>query len=177
MNSTLFAYPEKNPVFDSDSAVFMISIPSHLQDRIIKEIKIKVSGPNAEKDTLLIKAISGKSAIRIALPPMSHGDYAFECIVNCNNEKLIFSDSISVNTNDYEMMTSGQNSMVLNQIATPVNFNETRDFLWIVENQSGQIAAPTKRFSIRFRQTVWLIFLILSLMAAEWILRKKLRLD
>jgi hypothetical protein len=177
MNRTMYAFPEKSPVYDADSTVFRLVLPAHFQEKLLDEVRLTVTGAAGRAaDTLMKQVYAAGNTVRIAVAPLGRGAYRYECLVRSDEGAMRYTDSLDVYANNAELAVDGQNTILLGQIATPVTLSDTAAAPLFLQTQNPGNAV-TQSMQLRIRQSAPLLALLLLLMAVEWFLRKHWRID
>jgi hypothetical protein len=179
-NRALYAYPEKSPVYESDSAALRIVVPMHIRSTMLKRLRISLT--NAQGDTVIDTVskdiFAGGRALRHTLSPLPAGAYAYSVHIRSSERRASYADTLHVHEGNAELHVSQQNVLVLGQLATALDFADgAAAAARIYEENSLEGKKATERKAVHIRQTWYLLAVVLFLMAVEWALRKQWRLD
>ncbi len=172
-----FIYPSEKPN-ESDSINFSISFPSTIPVSYKTGIRLSVkdmAGKNV-LDTTIETINTGSSRQKFAIRPLEGGKYIYNSSIDFKNKKYSFSDSMYIENCNRELQIPGQNTLLLNEIGLPVSLNDITASAenFINENSGADFFIED---SIQLTRNWWLLILILSFLAVEWIYRKYAGLD
>ncbi|MBD3391539.1 MAG: hypothetical protein GF418_05805 [Chitinivibrionales bacterium] len=180
MNRSFYLFPERTPVYETDSVTLSIVLPAQLQTRPLDTLRLRVIAQAGDTvaDTALTDVFFGSRAITHSLPPLAPGAYRYECLVQSPAGAASHSDSLQVHESNAELMASEQNTVVLGQVAAPLSLDDVREVLIPQSIEAGPApAASTRHHRLRIGQSWPLLACALLLFALEWALRKRWRLD
>lgn len=184
LNHNFFLYPAASEVYDHDSIAFCIIAPSEMasaapQSGIIHCTLGSLANKNGNVlDTTFFLApneASGNQIVR--LRPFPAGTYAYKASLSLKETRLSYSDTLFVQTNNLEMSVHGQNTLILNDLAIPVEMNDSAGLRSALAHDIGQESHATITRTIQIRQSWWLLAVLFVLLGLEWLIRRKIGLD
>ncbi len=180
-NKTFYVYPQIAPLYETDSLSFKLALPSYLCN--FSSLNVSFILSTLDGDTLSnVQKTSIPFYLQahpITIPPCEQGTYLYSCAVTSENGTIIFNDSITVVADNSEFQVSGQNTVLLEELAHPVPLSAVKNIdAFFTESQSNNHVKSeiiTRTFHLR-RSWYMLIFLFI-LFSIEWIARRIWRLD
>lgn len=176
-NQALFAYPVLSPVYETDSIAFRISVPRSIAG--FRDKKCGFTVVNLSRDTLFTCAVRNLFSTDkpgVTVPPLKQGTYLYTCSMVSDTGAMLYSDTLKVMADNSECTISGQNTLLLNELASPITIPEI--FSKIISPPEYAGGKPdTIRQTLRINRTWLLLSIIVMLFAAEWIMRRRWKLD
>jgi hypothetical protein len=105
------------------------------------------------------------------------GTYAYTAALSFDKKRFLWSDTLDVNTNDLELSISGQNTVLLGQLAVPLSGAEKRSFSESIGKQPGLARSLTNQKVYQIKRSWVLWGVIIALFSFEWFMRRKVGLD
>jgi hypothetical protein len=181
LNHDFFMYPATSEVNNLDSMVFCIVPPSGIVSAAPQSGSIRFTlsnGNNIPLDTMLrleLSEVSGNQTIRFR--PFPAGAYAYKATLSTKDSRFTYADSLFVQDNNLEMSVRGQNSLVLNDIAIPLEMTDTAGLRRALANDVGQEGRGTIFRTVRITHSWGLLAVLFVLLGLEWLVRRKIGLD
>ena len=181
LNRNFFMYPVASEVHALDSVAFCIIAPSEMASAAPHSgvIHCTLSNKNGiALDTtfyLELNEVSGNQAIR--LRPFPVGAYAYKATLSSKDSRFTYADSLFVQDNNLEMSVQGQNTLILNELATPLDMKDTAGFRRALANDVRQESHGTIFRTIRITHSWPLLAVLFVLLGLEWLIRRKIGLD
>jgi hypothetical protein len=176
-NQTLFAYPVLSPVYETDSIAFRISVPRSIAG--IRDKKCRFTVVNLSLDTLFTAAVRNPFSTEkpgVTVPPLKQGTYLYTCSMASDTGAMRYSDTLKVMADNSECTISQQNTLLLNELASPITIPEI--FSKIISPPEYAGGKPdTITQTLHINRTWLLLSIIVMLFAAEWIVRRWWKLD
>jgi hypothetical protein len=179
-NRSFLAYIENAPVYDTDSLHFRLVLPATVRFGTPLDVRFTITGPDGDTaaDTLFAGASFGAGASRVALGPVAPGTYGYACSIRWGSESARHDDTLFMLENNTELTAAQQNTLLLGELGAPVSPADTAEMeSYLASLTGGRPAAATRRQTIHIRQSAVLLSLVFMLLAAEWWLRKRWRMD
>lgn len=172
-----FLYPQKSTT-ESDSLFFSLSFPSDIPISNKANIEIIVKSHNGKTviDTLIETINTGSANQKISTGFLDTGKYLFTGTISSKNRKFSFSDSLYIENYNDEMHINGQNTLFLNEIAHPLNLNDSSSILGFLTNDNTQNRQLIKD-SYQLNRNWLILILLLILFGTEWAYRRFTGLD
>jgi hypothetical protein len=186
LNRTFFMYPSASEINEFDSCVFCIVMPPEMIEmqntpagmasgRIDFSIR---RGERRMLDTTFAPALATLLGTQTFIcRPLPAGTYSYSARLSVGKKLFSSVDTMVVGNNDIELSPLGQNTVLLNQIAVPLNTNDPRLFSDLIDRNSKvqRNAMTTQVFQLK---RSWLLLgIIIALFALEWAIRRKEGLD
>jgi hypothetical protein len=182
------AYPSASELYENDSLFFTVLLPSDFNDIGGNATR---SGDNAQVTVRFIidslsrtvyttgpLPVNFKEPLRgtVTLPPLAGGTYHYRCTIEAKGQSGSIEDSLYVDNNREELSVTGQNTMLLDQFGIPLKNNSVAA---VLDAYAG--ASASKRITVfdtvEIRKSWFLLSVIIILMAAEWLVRRRLELE
>jgi hypothetical protein len=178
-NTSFYAFPAESPVYETDSLALELVFPAAVRDE--RSVPLGVTVIGEEGDTVHRSAHRvdprASGTTRLVLPPLDAGVYRYDCRLSGRMGSFAYGDRLRVGASDAELRVTGQNRVLLNQIATPLEAGDTASIRLIAERLASAPQAATLTHTLRLRQSAVMLGLLLALLAVEWFLRRAWRLD
>lgn len=179
INQSFYCYPVSSPVSESDSVAFRILLPRALAgDDPEKAHVTMVAGATDTIRTGWIECRAAPGATSaFTLPPLEkHGRYRYTCTVNVRGRSLSYTDSLTIAPDDSEFRAQGQNTLLLGQMAHPLNTGEALERLRTARRMKRSRTGTSTQV-IRLEQSWFMLLVLFGLFAMEWVLRRAWSLD
>lgn len=175
-SSKFLLYPIKFPITNLDSIRLQTVIPAScmIGDQYETNIAIYDSANNQVNGYGKSGRINPYDNDPITLPPIPTGRYRLAGSLRCNQNIWQFSDSIVINNNDFELQILGQNNPILRQYAQQISADSLTYFFGDTSKPGADILKTTE---ISIHRTWILLVLLLGLIIAELIIRKRASLS
>jgi hypothetical protein len=180
LSEELLLYPAVPPS-EPDSLAFLTIFPADLPVPSEVQLACKFSSAGGRHyDTDFVMTATGSPHQIIRFRPLTAGHYRLEvsAVVStaADNRRCFFSDSVYIGQDRSEYSTNGQNTSLLQELAQPfADFSES-SLHAVFFNSRSEMKLPIKE-TIRFSRNWPLLLLLLFVLAAEWILRRRVKLD
>jgi len=167
------AYPRTLPLYSEKPIDLAIDVPGISVNKNVQELQCTVISENA--DTVFDTSLSIARNWTLRIPPLEQGRYYYIAHLKTREGSYTRKDSIQVlpNISEYEITT--QNYVLLNQIAAPIDIDDTEQ--WKSLNQVERSPDMFVDKKITFSQSIPLLGAILFLFTLEWALRKRFKID
>lgn len=184
LNRNFFMYPAASEILALDSVAFCIITPSEMAPAAHQSGSIHFTlGSLGDKNnsvldttfTLEPNEVSGIQTIR--LRPFPSGTYFYKASLSSKETRLDYTDTLYIQDNNLEMSIHGQNTLVLNELAIPLDMTDTAGLRTILAHDSSPENQATITRTIQIRQSWWLLAVLFVLFGLEWLIRRKIRLD
>jgi hypothetical protein len=177
ISNELVLYPAQ-PLHETDSVKFMMSLPSSIPVFESFKLNIKIQNENAGIDTLINYYPTGLNRQMLSFGALPEGKYGVSSKISAGSVRAEFSDSFTVNRDMSELSVLAQNTQYLQEFANPLDFKDSAAihalFTSWNETNSGK---NTVTETIRISRSWLLLSALLLLLAAELILRRKYNID
>ena len=176
-----FMYPASSKIYENDSIDFRIVAPPEIESETGPPAFIRYSINKAGHSivdtsiSFMINPLSGDQLIRIR--PLDAGIYSYQARLTSKTLSMVYADTLLVQNNDLEMSVRGQNTMLLNSFARPIELNDTAAFRRMMTPDPGLAKSITVMRKIQIKQSWWLLILLFCLLGTEWLVRRKVGLD
>lgn len=178
-NRSFYAYPTESPVYETDSLKLALAFPASLADLNATEVSVTIVSENADTVVRTVEQVAprGANAAQVSIPPLRAGSYRYECRVLRGSRPLSYADRLTVGMSDAELRVTGQNRVLLEQVASPLDAADSASVRAVVERLAAGPRAETVTRTIKLRQSAAMLALLVVLLAVEWFLRRAWRLD
>ncbi|MBD3314761.1 MAG: hypothetical protein GF344_03155 [Chitinivibrionales bacterium] len=178
-NHSFFAYPVESPVYDTDSLKLAVVFPASLRDTSDATLSVVILAENGDTVHRSEKRMNpaGSSPAPLILPPLKAGLYHYECRVPTPTGESSHQDRLRVSADDAELRVTGQNRVLLEQIASPLDLSDTAFARTVTERLVAGRRSSTITRTFHVRQSAYMLALLLGVLAVEWFLRRMWRLD
>jgi hypothetical protein len=176
-NQTLFAYPALSPIYESDSIRFKIAIPQSFTVRPNRKCLFTITDTaNHTIYNVPIDTLQTADNPLITLPGLEKGMYIYRCAMSGDTGVMYYTDTLTIMANNEEYRVMRQNTLLLNEGATPAAFFDSTASS--INSFESIIDGPdTVRQRFHISRSRLLLALIFGLFAVEWALRKWWKLD
>jgi hypothetical protein len=169
------------PLQESDSLPFNVFFPADLAIPAALQVTCRFSNNNQPFDTVFMLSVVGSSRQTVRFRPLPAGNYKLEVSAavlqtSNNRNRYAFSDSFTVDQDRSEYAITGQNSSLLQEIAQPLADFSPDSLRAAFFSRKTETVQPGKE-TLRLSRTWQLLALIFLFFAAEWIIRRKTKLD
>jgi len=170
-------YPAQT-LHETDSAKFMMSLPSSIPIFETFKLEVKIQNENISIDTTLNYYPTGLNRQPLSFKALPEGKYSIASKITAGSVKAEFSDSFTVNRDMSELSVLAQNTQFLQEFAHPLDFNDSAALqaLFTSWNEVNS-AKNTVTETIRISRSWLLLSVLLLLLAAELIMRRKYGID
>ena len=173
-----FMYPSQEPS-ETDSLRFHILFPASLNETSVVNVHFVMWGREGKMSDTTISMVGGPTVRSVTVtPPMRPGLYRYESSASSGQLSYAFSDSLVIGNDRTELMISGQNISLLNELAQPLDINDSiavKSFR--AAHSSRESGGEPVQEQIQLHRSWVLLWLILVLFATEWIIRRRMELD
>ena len=188
LRENLAAYPSAAELFEHDSIPVTVLLPADLNAADVYggnagpahgfdvRFTIDLSGKKIVDSLFALAGIDPQNRAQVKLPPLAAGSYRFTCSAVLGGRQRSFSDTLYVGANSPELSARAQNTVLLNQFAIPLKSGNAREVRALYDAHSEGKRATVSRY-LQLRQTWILLALIIALLTAEWVVRRKKGLD
>ncbi|MCL2689345.1 MAG: hypothetical protein FWE57_05810 [Chitinispirillia bacterium] len=163
---------------ETDSARFMMSLPSSVPIFETFKLEVKIQNENISIDTTLNYYPTGLNKQPLSFKTLSEGSYSISSKITAGNIRAEFSDSFTVNRDMSELSVLSQNTQYLQEFAHPLDFGDSDALQTLFtswnETTSGK---NTVTETIRISRSWLLLSIMLLLLAAELVMRRKYGVD
>lgn len=178
LSDAFLAYPFSSPLTENVPAHLVLSIPPSLDLSRPGTLRLALqsSADTTAIDTVVaIDDVDARSQVHVFLPPLSRGRYAFSAQLTHPDMTRTHHDTLMVESDRSEATVGGQNSQFLGQVARRVSLEELSTLGSTPEEPVSE--RTTVASSVRVRLSWQLLAALLVLVALEWAVRRRLRLD
>jgi hypothetical protein len=184
-NRSFFVYPREQGISEFDSGSFCIVLPPEMtaarqaggspEGRIAFSIGQNGRGVFDTAFAAGVETTEGTSVVRC--PPLPAGVYTYGAALTLNNKRFSWIDTMVVMKSDLELSIQGQNTVLLNQLALPLDINDPRALEAVFTRRDGPSNGVFSETVVRLKRSWWLWGIIVALFCLEWAVRKKVGLD
>ncbi|MBN1127433.1 MAG: hypothetical protein JXA71_00500 [Chitinispirillaceae bacterium] len=177
LSSNLLVFPTARCVA-SDSLSFRVAFPAAIPAGSRAGISFTMTGERGRLfDTSFILEVTGSSRLGfLTRPPERPGVYRVEIVADAGGETFTFTDTLQVGEDRSEYLTSRQNAQLLSEFALPIDDFDDASLAERFFSDHAGVNRPVRETIHLGRGWLLLVLLFLAL-AAEWGLRRLLRLD
>jgi len=170
-------YPPHS-LHETDSARFIMSLPSSIPIFETFKLEVKIQNENISIDTVLNYYPTGLNKQPLSFRTLPEGKYSISSKITAGSIKAEFIDSFTVNRDMSELSVLSQNTQYLQEFAHPLDFNDSAALhtLYTSWNEVNS-AKNTVTETIRISRSWLLLSLMLLLLAAELVMRRKYGID
>lgn len=180
-NRTFYIYPDISPIYETDSLSFKIVLPSYLYNFPSVEADFTITSIN--DDTLFDSTYNlipfQTYSLSLKTPPVNRGKHFYSCTIRTKRGAISYSDSITIHTDNSELRVSGQNAIMLKEIANPVSLSDTATVNAFLTDRinTAYKGKETITRPLKINRSWFMIAFLLILFGVEWVLRRTWRLD
>jgi hypothetical protein len=182
VNRRFFVYPAAAELYDQDSAGFAMVFPevgaetgeSALPAKIIFSV---TRDGSPLLDTTFVANVREAGAQTLRLPPLPSGACCYTATLFQGASRFVIADTAFVQHADGECSIPGQNTVLLNQVAVPLELGEVEGALRAAINAAAGKNISTRTLTLQIRQSWPLLLALIFLLTAEWLWRRKAGLD
>ena len=176
LSDKLLLYPAAQ-LSEYDSLSFLIILPADLPLFSNVHLSLSFMGTGIRhNDTAFTLTATGDMHQIIRCKPLPAGWYRIEASANIDNQHYVFSDSLYIDQDRSEYSALNQNVTLLQELAQPLSdFSEPS--LRILFSSSDSKIKQTVRENVRIVRGWPLLLMLLLTFAAEWIMRRVIKLD
>ena len=167
LSGTWYATPEQLPVYENDSSTMVINQPSEAIDA---PFTLTISDQHAKTIATLL-VTNHQSQANVTMPLLKAGPYTYALK---QKNQIVFSDSLSVIPNRSEFCVSDQNRLLLDQFCRSITLRDTLNAQTLFNHATDR---PVISTAWRIEKNWWLLLLIMGIWGAEWIVRKRFKLE
>jgi len=177
ISGTFFAFPYST-VNPDDSAVFALSLPRDIPvpSDIAVILAIKRAGaliPAYSRHTL---TTTGASLQTIKSQPLDTGTYIYSCELTSKGRSFHYSDTLTVRNACRELLVRQQNRSLLDEFAQVIPVQSDSLLYSFLRKLSANGHEPGEEY-LHITRSWLLLSLLFGLLALEWMLRRKWKLD
>ena len=177
ISDAFILYPAQT-LHETDSARFIMSLPSSIPIFETFKLEVKIQNENISVDTVLNYYPTGLNKQPLSFKALPEGTYSISSKITAGSIRAEFSDSFTVNRDMSELSVISQNTQYLQDFAHPLDFNDSAAMHTLFtswnEINSGK---NTVTETIRISRSWLLLSIILLLLAAELVMRRKYGVD
>jgi hypothetical protein len=177
LSNTLLVYPAARCLV-SDSIAFRVAFPAALPAGTPVSMSLSMNGDLGRTfDTSFTIEVTGSARQGFTFRPIEPaGAYRLEVRANANNDRFSFTDSLQVNQDRSEYLTSSQNTQMLSEMALRFDSISDRSIRERFFSEDATAGKPVQE-TVHLRRGWILLVFIFLVMATEWGLRRFRRLD
>jgi len=177
ISDQLILYPA-NTLTETDSAKFFMSLPAAVQIFEPVNLSLKIRNDGITFDTAVTYRPNGLNKQPLSLPALPPGRYAVSAALAAPGVKAAFSDSFTVNIDMSELSVPAQNTQYLQEFAQPLDMSDSIMASAVFDSWERRSAEKnTVTETVRINRSWLLLCIILTLLAAELILRRARGVD
>jgi len=170
-------YPAQT-LHETDSARFMMSLPSNIPIFEPFKLEVKIQNENTGIDTTFNYYPTGLNRQPLSFGALPEGKYSISSKITAGSVRAEFSDSFTVNRDMSELSVLAQNTQYLQEFAHPLNLSDSAALhalftSWNEINSRKNTVTET----IRISRSWLLLSVLLLLLAAELIMRRRYGID
>jgi hypothetical protein len=172
ISDQLILYPA-NTLTETDSARFFMSLPSAVPIFEPVNLSLQIKNDGITIDTAVTYRPNSLNKQPLSLPILPSGRYAVSATLTAPGVKAAFRDSFTVNVDMSELSVLSQNTQYLQEFAQPLDMADsiaTNAVFDSWERRSAEKSTVTE--TVRINRSWWLLWIILTLLAAELVLRR-----
>jgi hypothetical protein len=183
LSRAFFAYPLASETTGYDSSAFCFVLPAGMTapqgasapGRI--GLFIRQNGKRI-LDTVFTAVPGAPSGVQtIRFGALDAGTYSYDATLFFDRKRLTWADTFDVRAGDLELSIQGQNTVLLEQIAAPINANDPRAVSAAIGRDPSPERSATEAKVYQVKRS-WLLWgIIVALFSLEWLLRRKHGLD
>ena len=182
VNRRFFVYPAAAEVYDQDSAGFAMVFPEGPAEIGNPSLPAKITFSMTRDgspllDTTFFANVREPGAQTLRLPPLPSGACCYTATLFQGASRFVITDTAFVQHADGEWSIPGQNTVLLNQVAVPLELGEVEGALHAAINAAPREKTSTRTLTLQLRQSWPLLLALIFLLTAEWLLRRKAGLD
>jgi hypothetical protein len=186
VNRTFFMYPSASEINEFDSCPFRIVMPPEMIEPQsatagVASARIDFSicrGEHRMLDTTFTAALETFLGTQTFMcRPMPAGTYSYSARLSLGKKQFSWADTMIIGNNDIERSITGQNTVLLNQIAAPLSSNDPRLLSDIIDRNSKLQKNALIPRVFQLKRSWLLLGIILALFCLEWAIRRKEGLD
>lgn len=188
LEQNFLAFPAFTQASDVDSLVFSLLLPSDFFDSRTEQprqsgknqsslhLAIESNGKTVFDSSYDCSAFYSPAVARLTCGPLRPGTYFFKSTLVYGSQKQDYADSLHITKNDMELSVQGQNTVMLGQIALPLNHGDIKTLHDLFD--SARLLKPGIVIdNFQIKQSVVLLLLCLFLFSLEWLLRRRSGLE
>ncbi len=177
ISDQLILYPA-NALTETDSAKFFMSLPAAVPIFEPVNLSLKIKNDGITVDTAVTYRPTGLNKQPLSLTTLPPGRYAISATLAAPGVKAAFSDSFTVNVDMSELSVSSQNTQYLQEFAQPLDMTDSVTISAVFDSWERRSAEKNTVIETARINRSWLLLgIILSLLAAELILRRARGVD
>jgi len=180
LTDAFLAYPLESPVQESREITLVLTVPVSRDWSTPGEgrLVVRTTNDSTVLDTALtVKGGDVHNRVLIALPRLDHGAYAYTAHLRHGSRTYRYADTLTVERDRSEEEVTAQNVHLLSRIARPLSPTDTAAMQELFSTTSTGEQTHTAVTTIRIEQTWYILGAVFLLLFAEWLLRRRLRLD
>jgi hypothetical protein len=172
ISDQLILYPA-NTLTETDTARFFMSLPSAVPIFEPVNLSLQVRNDGIAIDTAVTYRPNGLNKQPLSLPTLPPGRYAITANLTAPGVKAAFRDSFTVNVDMSELSVQSQNTQYLQEFAQPLDITDSIAANAVFDSWERRSAEKnTVTETVRISRSWWLLCIILTLLAAELVLRR-----
>ncbi|MDR2591700.1 MAG: hypothetical protein LBC59_02700 [Chitinispirillales bacterium] len=177
ISDQLILYPA-NTLTETDSARFFMSLPSAVAIFEPVNLSLQIKNDRITIDTAITYRPNGLNKQPLSLPILPSGRYAIAAKLAAPGVKAAFSDSFTVNVDMSELSVLSQNTQYLQEFAQPLDMADSIAANAVFDSWERRSAEKnTVTETVRINRSWLLLWIILTLLAAELVLRRMRGVD
>jgi len=177
ISDQLILYPA-NTLTETDSARFFMSLPAAVPIFEPVNISLQIKNDGIAVDTAITYRPNGLNKQPLSMPILPPGRYAVSATLAAPGVKAAFSDSFTVNVDMSELSVLSQNTQYLQEFAQPLDMTDSIAANAVFDSWERRSAEKnTVTETVRINRSWLLLWIILTLLAAELVLRRMRGVD
>jgi hypothetical protein len=177
ISDQLILYPA-NTLTETDSARFFMSLPAAVPIFEPVNLSLKIRNDGTAIDTTVTYRPNGLNKQPLSLPILPPGRYGIAATLTAPGVKAAFSDSFTVNVDMSELSVLSQNTQYLQEFAQPFDMTDRVTANAVFDSWERRSAEKnTVTETVRISRSWLLLWIILTLLAAELVLRRMREAD
>jgi hypothetical protein len=178
LSAALLVHPTRLPLHEATGIELALSLPATLDWSVPARVALQLHGTDGTTlyDTSFLHANPARRAY-VRVPPSPRGTYVYTAELQSRGVTLRASDTLTVREDRSELLVAGQNVQLLSELARPVDPSDEAALRDVLLDTTAVRVSQTVPYLVRIRQTWVLLLMLLGLLFAEWIVRRRLLLD
>jgi len=177
ISDQLILYPA-NTLTETDSARFMMSLPAAVPIFEPVKLSVQIKNDNAAVDTTMNYSPTGLNRQPLSFHALPPGRYGISSSLDGSGIKAAFADSFTVNKDMSELSVLAQNTQYLQEFAQPLDTRDIPAASSVFDSWDQRSAERnTVVETVRINRSWLLLGIMLALLAAELVLRRRWAVD
>jgi hypothetical protein len=178
ISDRLIVYPDTDNVNPGDSISFTVRMPVGIDRTDSLSLTLEIIGledTTAPESVFTFTHHADTLAAGIRIPPLPDSHYRYTAAIEGYDEYM-FSDTLVIDSNNTELYSGDQNSVVLSQIGVPLPLDTARikEAVFSLNRSAGTVTTPSQ---FRITHTWLLLIIILVALSGEWVVRRRFFLE